>query len=96
MSVATFLGPFAVVTFGMGILMPTAYSGALAGHARIAGTASALIGVLQALASMVAGYIAGLVFDGTAAPITIQIAVFAVAMLGSFLVIVRPGRVARG
>ena len=96
LSVATFLGPFAVVTFGMGILMPTAYSGALAGHARIAGTASALIGVLQALASMAAGYIAGLVFDGTAAPITIQIAVFAVAMLVSFLVIVHPGRVARG
>ena len=92
LNVVSFLVPFTIMTFGFGALLPTGFSGALGPHARIAGTASALLGTLQALSSMVAGYVAGLVFDGTATPITTLIAVFTAAMLVSFIVIVRPFR----
>jgi len=96
LNVITFLIPFGIMTFGLGVLLPIGFSGALAPHARIAGTASALLGVLQALASMTAGYVAGVVFDGTAAPITTLMAVFTAAMLISFVVIILPRRVSAG
>ena len=82
------------MTFGLVFLLPIGFSGALAPHARIAGTASALLGVLQALASMTAGYVAGVVFDGTAVPNTTLMAVFTAAMLVSFVVIILPRRIA--
>ncbi len=96
LSVVTFVVPFTVMTLALGFLIPTGFAGALAPHARIAGTASALVGVLQAIASMTAGYIAGLAFNGTATPITTQMAVLTGAMLVSFVVIVRPSRAPRG
>lgn len=90
LSAPTFVIPFAFMTFGLGLLLPIGFSSAMAPHARIAGTASSLLGVLQALASMTAGYVAGAVFDGTAAPITTLMAVYTAAMLISFIVIIRP------
>jgi DHA1 family bicyclomycin/chloramphenicol resistance-like MFS transporter len=96
LSVASFVLPFSVLTFGLGILLPTGFAAALAPHARIAGTASALLGALQATAAVAAGTIAGLVFDGTAAPITTMIAVCTAAMLISFVAMVRPRRAPRG
>ena len=87
-----------VVSFFLGILIPVGYAGALAPHPEMAGTATSLIGVLQSSFAMVAGYVVGVLFDGTPLPMSAMMAVLATLSLLSFLFVVQPfrSRVAEG
>ena len=82
--------PWTLVTFCMGFIMPVGFAGALGPHPQLAGTASALLGATQSAASAIAGYLAGKLFDGTALPMGIMIAVFTVLSFLSFFAMVRP------
>ncbi len=55
-----------VVTFGLGFIMPLCFSGALAPYPEVAGTASSLIGFLQASFSAAVGVVVAAIFDGGA------------------------------
>ena len=54
---------------GVGFIMPLSFSGALAPYPRIAGTASSLIGAMQAGFSALMGLIVAAIFDGTGTPV---------------------------
>lgn len=84
--------PLTVVTFGLGVMMPAGFAGALAPHPEIAGTASSLIGFLQSMFAMVAGFIVGALFNGTSLPMSAMIAALTVSSLLSFLLVVQPFR----
>ncbi len=55
--------------FGVGFIMPLSFSGALAPYPRIAGTASSLIGAMQAGFSALMGLVVAAIFDGTGTPV---------------------------
>ncbi|MBU0726267.1 MAG: Bcr/CflA family multidrug efflux MFS transporter [Alphaproteobacteria bacterium] len=59
---------------GMGFVGPNALAAAMAPHGRIAGSASALLGVLQFGTGAMAGTIVGLLNDGSARPMAFTIA----------------------
>ena len=86
------LVPLCAVTLGLGILIPAGFAGALAPHPEIAGTASSLIGFLQSSFAMVAGYLVGVLFNGTSLPMAALIGVFTVLSFVSFVVVVEPFR----
>ncbi|RSM44034.1 MFS transporter [Amycolatopsis balhimycina DSM 5908] len=73
----------------IGLVMPNASSLALASHARSAGAASALLGVLQFVVGAVATPLVGLGGPGTALPMAATMAGFAVLALAAFLVLAR-------
>ncbi|NQW11270.1 MAG: multidrug effflux MFS transporter [Alphaproteobacteria bacterium] len=56
LSTASLLGPMMLLLFGMGIGLPNAFSGALQGFPRIAGSASALMGFTQMGCGMLASF----------------------------------------
>jgi DHA1 family bicyclomycin/chloramphenicol resistance-like MFS transporter len=70
--------------------MPNASSLALAEHARSAGAASALLGVLQFVIGGVATPLVGLGGPGTALPMALTMAGFGVLALLAFLTLTRP------
>ncbi|MGW4523236.1 multidrug effflux MFS transporter [Amycolatopsis sp. NPDC004378] len=74
----------------IGLVMPNASSLALAEHARSAGAASALLGVLQFVVGAAATPLVGLGGPGTAVPMAATMAGFAVLALVAFLVLARP------
>ncbi|MET8845659.1 multidrug effflux MFS transporter [Amycolatopsis sp. NPDC004625] len=74
----------------IGLVMPNASSLALASHARSAGAASALLGVLQFVVGAVATPLVGLGGPGTAVPMAATMAGFAVLALVAFLALARP------
>jgi DHA1 family bicyclomycin/chloramphenicol resistance-like MFS transporter len=74
----------------IGLVMPNASSLALASHARSAGAASALLGVLQFVVGAVATPLVGLGGPGTAVPMAATMAGFAVLALVAYLVLTRP------
>ena len=84
--------PLTVVTFGLGVMMPAGFAGALAPHPEIAGTASSLIGFSQSMFAMVAGSTVGALFNGTSLPMSAMIAALTVSSLLSFLLVVQPFR----
>jgi DHA1 family bicyclomycin/chloramphenicol resistance-like MFS transporter len=73
----------------IGLVMPNASSLALAAHARAAGAASALLGVLQFVVGAAATPLAGLGGPGTAVPMAATMAGFAVLALVAFVVLTR-------
>ncbi|WP_206787251.1 multidrug effflux MFS transporter [Amycolatopsis sp. MtRt-6] len=73
----------------LGLVMPNASSLALASHARSAGAASALLGVLQFAVGAVATPLVGLGGPGTAVPMAATMAGFAVLALVAYLVLAR-------
>ncbi|MEV6443560.1 multidrug effflux MFS transporter [Amycolatopsis sp. NPDC051716] len=77
----------------IGLVMPNASSLALASHARSAGAASALLGVLQFVVGAVATPLVGLGGPGTAVPMAATMAGFAVLALVAYLVLTRPAPV---
>ncbi len=77
----------------IGLVMPNASSLALASHARSAGAASALLGVLQFVVGAVATPLVGLGGPGTAVPMAATMAGFALLALLAYLVLSRPVRV---
>jgi len=93
---ALFRAPLAVLLVSLfllvsslGLVMPNASSLALASHARAAGAASALLGVLQFVVGAVATPLVGLGGPGTAVPMAATMAGFAVLALVAYLVLAR-------
>jgi DHA1 family bicyclomycin/chloramphenicol resistance-like MFS transporter len=82
--------PLLVVVSSIGLVMPNASSLALAEHARSAGSASALLGVLQFAIGGVATPLVGLGGPGTAVPMAATMAGFGVLALLAFLILTRP------
>ncbi|VVJ20037.1 Multidrug resistance transporter [Amycolatopsis camponoti] len=74
----------------IGLVMPNASSLALASHARSAGAASALLGVLQFVVGAVATPLVGLGGPGTAVPMAATMAGFALLALVAYLALTRP------
>ncbi|WIY02585.1 multidrug effflux MFS transporter [Amycolatopsis mongoliensis] len=77
----------------IGLVMPNTSSLALASHARSAGAASALLGVLQFVVGAAATPLVGLGGPGTAVPMAATMAGFALLALAAFLVLARPAQV---
>ncbi|MDX3189381.1 multidrug effflux MFS transporter [Streptomyces sp. MN03-5084-2B] len=73
----------------IGLVMPNASSLALASHARSAGAASALLGVLQFAVGAVATPLVGLGGTGTAVPMAATMAGFAALALVAYLTLAR-------
>jgi DHA1 family bicyclomycin/chloramphenicol resistance-like MFS transporter len=73
----------------IGLVMPNASSLALASHARSAGAASALLGVLQFVVGAVATPLVGLGGPGTAVPMAATMAGFALLALVAFATLTR-------
>ncbi|KDN21265.1 multidrug effflux MFS transporter [Amycolatopsis rifamycinica] len=73
----------------IGLVMPNASSLALAAHARSAGAASALLGVLQFVVGALATPLVGLGGPGTAVPMAATMAGFAVLALVAYLALAR-------
>ncbi|WP_372670512.1 multidrug effflux MFS transporter [Amycolatopsis kentuckyensis] len=73
----------------IGLVMPNASSLALASHARSAGAASALLGVLQFVVGAVATPLVGLGGPGTAVPMAATMAGFALLALLAYLALTR-------
>ncbi len=80
-------GPFMAMTFGMGFVLSLGIAGALAPHSEMAGTASAVLGFVQGAAAAAGGALVGFLFDGTALPMATTIAVLALGVPVSFLII---------
>ena len=59
---------------GVGAVMPLASSLAMAPHGAVAGSASALIGTLQFGIGAVSGWLVGALYDGTAVPMALTVA----------------------
>lgn len=78
-----------VVVSSQGVVLPNATTLALSGHPRTAGSASALLGVLQYSIGAAAAPLVGLGGTSTARPIAIVIAVLGVAALTVFVLLGR-------
>ena len=78
-----------VLVASLGLVMPNAAALALAGHPRVAGSASALLGVLQYVVGAAAAPLVGLAGAGTAAPMGAVIATLIVAALVTFVLLGR-------
>ena len=81
--------PLLVMVSSIGLVMPNSTSLALASHARSAGAASALIGVLQFLVGGFSTPLVGLGGQGTAVPMALTMAGFALLALLAFLTLPR-------
>ena len=75
----------------LGIVLPNATTLALADHPHTAGSASALIGVLQYAIEAAAAPLVGIAGDATALPMALVIAVLSVAALLTFVLLGRRG-----
>nr|WP_051442549.1 Bcr/CflA family multidrug efflux MFS transporter [Saccharomonospora iraqiensis] len=84
------LTPLFFMVSSVGMIMPNATSLALADHPRTAGSASALLGVVQFLVGGSASPLVGLLGGDSALPMTMIMAVAAAAALTVFLVLTRP------
>ena len=81
---AGILIPLFVFIASLGFILPLATALAMAPHGRNAGSASALIGVLQFTLGAAAGISVGILHDGSARPMTLVI-----AMCGCGAVLIR-------
>ncbi|MCS0638954.1 multidrug effflux MFS transporter [Streptomyces sp. LP05-1] len=81
-----------VVMAAMGLAMPTANAQALMRTPHAAGSASALLGTTSFLVGAVASPLVGVAGEGTAVPMAVVQLVCALAALGCFLGLCRPGR----
>ena len=85
MSAWAIIGPLTLMMFGMGLVVPNGFAGAISVHPEIAGTGSALIGFLQMGLAAVATFVAPMVADGTQVPMVWVIAGFAAAAWLSYM-----------
>ncbi len=81
-TVPAVVAPVSVMFFAAGLTLPNSTAAALAPHASIAGSASALLGFVQMAAGALAGWLVGRLHDGTTLPMA---GVIAGAALGAFL-----------
>lgn len=78
-----------VMVSSLGMVLPNATTLALADHPRTAGSASALIGVLQFALGAAAAPLVGVSGTGTALPMALVIAVLGVSALMTFVLLGR-------
>lgn len=83
------VGPMLVYMIGVGLVLPNAIAGAVGPFPRAAGAASALLGFTQMTVAAVVGILVAALYDGSALPMTGMIALVAVGILLSFLLLVR-------
>ena len=82
-----------LIVASLGLIAPNATTLALS-KSRRAGSASALLGVLQLTIGAIAAPLVGLAGTGTAVPMAATIAGFSLATLLTFIVLCRPARIA--
>jgi MFS transporter, DHA1 family, multidrug resistance protein len=80
-----------VVVSSLGLVLPNATALALSGHPRIAGSASALLGVLQYSVGAAAAPLVGAFGARTAVPMAVVIVALGVSALAVFVLFVRGG-----
>lgn len=73
--VGAILPAFLLIVTSLGLVQPNATTLAMAGHPRVAGSASALLGLLQSLGGAVVAPLVGIAGTGTAVPLAIVVAV---------------------
>ncbi len=93
LSLVGLLIPLFILVSSIGMVAPNASSLALAEQARSAGSASALLGVLQFVVGGLATPLVGLGGAGTAVPMGITMAGFGVLALLAFVTMTRPTRI---
>jgi DHA1 family bicyclomycin/chloramphenicol resistance-like MFS transporter len=81
LGVGAVLAPMFVIVSSLAFVMPNATALALADHPAVAGTASALLGVIQFLFGAVAAPLVGVAGPDTAVPMGVVMATFAVGAL---------------
>jgi DHA1 family bicyclomycin/chloramphenicol resistance-like MFS transporter len=80
-----------VVVASLGFIMPNAIALAMAAHARTAGSASALLGLIQYGFGAAAAPLVGIAGETTARPMALVMATLGVAALTAFAVLTHPG-----
>jgi DHA1 family bicyclomycin/chloramphenicol resistance-like MFS transporter len=81
LSVWAVLAPMFVIVSSLAFVLPNATALALADHPAVAGTASALLGVIQFLIGAIAAPLVGVAGPGTAVPMGVVMAVLALGAL---------------
>ena len=87
--IAEIVAPVFLFMVGVGLMLPNAMAGAIGPYPRMAGTASALLGVIQMGLAALVGIAVDYAHDGTARGMTGVIAAVALAALVSYLLLVR-------
>lgn len=77
--------PMAIFMVGSGLILPNAMAGAVGPYPRMAGSASALLGVTQMGGAAVVGALVGHLHDGTARPMALAIALTSIVAVLAFL-----------
>lgn len=95
MSIASILGPMVVFSAGMGLILPQCVAGAMAPHAKIAGSASALLGFVQMSGAAGATVVAGSIALDSALPLALLITGAALAAALAHALLTRGGAAAR-
>ncbi|MFC4001333.1 multidrug effflux MFS transporter [Prauserella oleivorans] len=96
LGLAAVLPALYVALAGYGMVMPNATALALSDHPDKAGSASALLGVLQFAIGGAASPVVGLFGESSAVPMAAMMATFALLALVSFMTVARRGRLAAG
>lgn len=86
-TIAAVLVPVAVAMMGFGILMPSAFAGALQPFPKMAGAASSLMGFAQMATAAVVGAGVGRMADGTTQPMMVTMGVVMIVGLVFYLVL---------
>jgi DHA1 family bicyclomycin/chloramphenicol resistance-like MFS transporter len=86
-NIYTIVASFMIVTFSFGFMMPVSFSSALAPHAKIAGSASSLMGFLNSMFGAFAGALIGVLFNDTAGPTGIMIGVYCFLGMASYFIL---------
>ena len=90
--IAALLLPLGLLLCGTGFINPSATAGAIAPFAKIAGTASALLGFSQMAVGAGYGFIAAQLHDGTSLAMACAIGLSSLMTLVSYLLLVRTAR----
>ena len=80
-----------LVVASLGFVLPNATALALSAHPRIAGSASAMLGVLQYAIGAAAAPLVGIACEETALPMAVVIAALGAAALAAYLLLAQPG-----
>ena len=84
-SVAAILPAFFLIVTSLGFVQPNATTLAMEGHPRVAGSASALLGLLQSVGGAAVAPLVGIAGTATAVPLAIVVAVLVAGAWGALL-----------
>ncbi|MHB0774843.1 multidrug effflux MFS transporter [Halomonas sp. WWR20] len=88
-SVVAVIAPQLVYAIGAGLMMPQLIAGALMPFHHMAGTAAALMGFLQMGGAAITSGLVGRLYDGTAQPMALIIALSGASALAVYLLLIR-------